>query len=371
MKIFFVLVFFLLSSCRYLAKSTSEQHAYLETRILLSCAKEFSVYPHNAYIIELGDKFLSTEGNLRFQLEEDGIKLNNVSTKLSKINLEGLESFTFLGKKYRGSLTVHHKKSKLYLINKLNLEDYLLSVIPAEAYPSWNIETLKAQAIASRTYALYEIKHNRRRFPKREFDLYSDTRSQVYAGIKAETRKTTKAIRDTTGEVLTYKGELIKAYFSASVGDYSAPGTEFGHDAEYLQARSLRLPNKKHPYARWTTHVPADRIAKAFKLKGPMTGIKVLSVTMSGRIDKIELSSATQTKVISGNDLRKVLGYGTMRSTYARLSLEGDKIKIDGKGFGHGVGMGQWEAQELAVRGISYDKMLTYFYKNTELTFLY
>ncbi|MGL4389208.1 MAG: SpoIID/LytB domain-containing protein [Brevinema sp.] len=369
-KIIFNLLFLLLVSCRYAVKS-NQQHAYLETRILLSSAKEFIVSPQSSYIIALGDKYLLREGDLNFQLSVEGIMLNNVATKLFTIDLEGVQSFFFNGKAYKGSFTVHHKGSELYLINKINLEDYLLSVIPAEVYTSWSLETLKTQAIASRTYALYEIKRVRSKFPKQEFDLYSDTRSQVYAGISTENKKTTKAIQDTVGQVLTYKGDLIKSYFSASVGDMSAKGSEIGHEEEYLQPRSLKLSNMTHPYVSWSTNLSSDQLTKYFRLKGKLIDIKVVSRTSSGRIDKLELVTTTSTKIVFGNDFRKQLGYQFMKSTYADIFVLGDSVMIQGQGFGHGVGLGQWEAQELAKRGVSYPKILTYFYKNTELSYLY
>ncbi|MGL4563524.1 MAG: SpoIID/LytB domain-containing protein [Brevinema sp.] len=368
---YLLFLFLLVISCKHAIKPTN-QHAYIETRILLSSAPMLSVNPKNYYLISLGDKKLYTKGSLSFNIAADGIVLNGVHTKLNQIDLQGVELFYFDGKQYRGSLSVYHKGTHLYLVNKLNLEDYLLSVVPSEVYTSWNLDTLKAQAIASRTYALYEIKRIRRDQPNQEFDLYADTRSQVYSGMITENKKTTQAINDTIGEVLTYKGQLIKSYFSASVGDRSADGSEIGDMQDYLQSRSLNIPKMKHPHIFWESKISSDKIARSFQLTQPLVGIKILSRTSSGRIQNIQLLSLDgKTKIISANYFRQKLGYQFMKSTYADLRLSNNEVFIKGKGFGHGVGMGQWEAQELSKRGISYPKILTYFYKDTRLSYLY
>lgn len=371
MKILFIFLIFFVSCTEF--TKTEDPAPYIETKILLTeSASSLTIIPEGHYIITIGDKSIYTSGVLRFQISPKGIKLNNTDTAVNQIEIRGINNFCFGKKKYRGSFNVHRTKNKLQLVNHLHLEEYLYSVIPAEVYTSWSIDALRSQAIASRTYALYQIKQNRLKYPDRTFDLYSDTRSQVYLGVKSENAKTTQAVNDTAGEVLTYDQELIKSYFSASIGTKSASGSEIKDQQPYLQSRNFQLKNVEHPHSSWSIILPLDNIQKKFALKSPVKSVKVVSRTSSGRIDEVLLvDAANNKKIVKGTEFRDKIGNSVMKSTYASILLSKNKIKINGQGFGHGVGLGQWEAQELAKRGVPYPKILTYFYKGSLLSKIY
>ena len=119
------------------------------------------------------------------------------------------------GKSYRGRIEVAKKKNGLLLVvNELDIEDYLRGVVAAEIPPDWEPEALRAQAVASRTYALYQ----KRTSGARPYHILATVDSQVYNGRSAEHRAAAAAVADTEGIVITYQGEIIPAFYHASCG---------------------------------------------------------------------------------------------------------------------------------------------------------
>ena len=118
------------------------------------------------------------------------------------------------GKWYHGKLMVRVSNGKLIVINDIDLENYLKGVVPSEMPPSWEMEALKAQAIAARSFALANLGKQARY----GYDLKDNTEDQAYGGASAETNKTNKAVEETNGLVLTYDMKIISAYYSASAG---------------------------------------------------------------------------------------------------------------------------------------------------------
>ncbi len=133
---------------------------------------------------------------------------------------------------YRGELVVYNYNKKLTVINRLPLELYLLGVVPSEMPSSWNFEAHKAQAIAARSYAVANLKKR----GSRGYDLLDTPQDQAYGGASAETKKTNKAVLDTKGVVLTYKGKVIPAYYCASTGGQTVgAGMAWATDVPYLK----------------------------------------------------------------------------------------------------------------------------------------
>lgn len=135
------------------------------------------------------------------------------------------------GKWYRGKLMIKNIGGKLTVINDVDLEDYLKGVVPSEMPPSWEFEALKAQAIAARSYALANLGKQ----AKFGYDLKDNTEDQAYGGASSETNRTTKAVEDTNGLVLTYDMKIIPAYYSASAGGMTNTNA-WGSSAPYLHS---------------------------------------------------------------------------------------------------------------------------------------
>ncbi len=337
------------------------------TKVLLSSKKIYKITPSSqSYILQVGDKQLTNKGNITIAYHDKGIKFNNKLISTDSLQIKGIKAFAVDKTKYRGTITIHKGKGVLDFVNNVNLEEYLLSVVPSEVYTSWNQEALKAQAVAARTYALYEMKDRL----SKNFHVYADTRSQVYKGISSEHPKTTKAVIDTKGQVLLYNGKIIKSYFSSSIGGLSASGNEIGDNKPYLTSvktyHSSQNPNKL-----WTIQVPLKKIQQQYKTT-KIQNIHVSSRSASGRIEQIQIKDSTgKVTNVRGDHFRAALGYSTMKSTLAKIQISSDKLIIKGTGYGHGVGMGQWEAQELAKRGAKYSKILQHFYRGTTIKKLY
>lgn len=358
----------LLNSCtQYIMPITGMN---IEVRVLLAKKHTLKLFPQDSYILTIGNKSAITSGNLNVQYTSKGLKINNINFAVNSLDVQGLKFFQIDNKIYRGRFTIYKENGQLQLVNKLHLEEYLLSVIPSEIYSSWSKEALKAQAVASRTYALYEIMKNRRQKHK-HFDLYADTRSQMYDGIKTETPQTTKAVLATAGQVLTYHGTLIKAYYSSSIGGKSANGSEIGDNKPYLQ--SVNAPAiLEFPAYYWVAKIPLKKLQKYLKTKGSIKSIKISERTLSGRIKKIQIQdNFGDAKIFNGEQFRSKIGQTTMKSTLAGIQVNNAMLTIKGRGYGHGVGMGQWEAQNFAQRGKTYTQILSYFYQGTKISEIY
>lgn len=134
---------------------------------------------------------------------------------------------------YRGYLIIQNKNKKLTVINNVNLEDYIRGVVPAEMPSSWELEALKAQAIAARSYALANLGKR----ASLGFDLKDTPEDQAYGGASAETKKTNSAVDDTSGLVLTYNYKVISAYYSASAGGQTINAKEvWGQNLPYIRS---------------------------------------------------------------------------------------------------------------------------------------
>ena len=356
----------ILSNISYSASPSKK----IQTRVLLGASKSYKIFLKDTYVLVANNKKIAHKGNLDIKFHKQGILLNNKLLKAQSIEVLGSSSFSVNRRTYRGAFIVYREKNGLSLINNVELEHYLLSVVPSEVYKSWNSETLKAQAIAARTYALYEIQKSRRN-KNRKFDVFNDTRSQVYKGVQEEHRGTSRAVLATKGQVLTYKGALIKSYFSSSIGGMSAAGYEIGDNKPYLKPVKS-YGSKQNPNNSWAMQTSLKKLQQQYKTT-QIKSINVASRSTSGRINKINIKdSRGKITSIRGDHFRAKMGYSNMKSTRAQMSIsKSGNLVIKGSGYGHGVGMGQWEAQELARRGASYSQILSHFYQGTSLQKLY
>lgn len=167
---------------------------------------------------------IRTEDDCKYKLETDRITIKTISS----------DSYICIKNKwYRGTIEIVNIDGDLTVINDVGIEDYVKGVTPSEMPSSWNIEALKAQAIAVRSYAIANLgKH-----ASKGFDLLDNTQDQVYNGVLAETCAATKAVEETEGLVLTFNNKIISTMYSASAGGYTKSAYEvWGSDVPYLQS---------------------------------------------------------------------------------------------------------------------------------------
>ena len=137
------------------------------------------------------------------------------------------------GKGYRGWVEIRKKKNGLLLVvNELDIEEYLKGVVAAEIPPDWEFEALKAQAVASRTYALYQ----KQSAGNRPYHILATVDSQLYSGNRGEHPQTVRAVQETRGVVITYQGEIIPAFYHSSCGGHTENAAElWGIDEPFLK----------------------------------------------------------------------------------------------------------------------------------------
>ncbi|MDZ7697877.1 MAG: SpoIID/LytB domain-containing protein [Deltaproteobacteria bacterium] len=256
------------------------------------------------------------------------------------------------------------KSGKLYIINFVDIEDYLRSVVPSESYASWPIETLKAQAVAARTYAYYQARHRE----DWSYDLVDNAGDQAYKGINREHPKTSKAVKATAGKILTYEDKPILAMYSANSGGHTADaGSIFSLAKPYLVAHP-DPESLKGKMARWTktysvSEVEAGLNRRGIKVKG-LERIEPAETGPSGRIVKVRVIARSGSKVLrTRTTLRRALNLPEILLTIQRN--DGQFI-FDGRGWGHGVGYSQWGSAILGKEK-HYDQILRFYYPNAVL----
>ena len=278
--------------------------------------------------------------------------------------VESVDSTLFLnGKGYRGKFDLHCVLGKIHVVNVVNIEEYLYSVVPSEMPSSWNIEALKAQAVASRTYTYYYLLRDD---SKKIYDVDATTSFQVYRGIASEADSSTEAVKATSGIIMTYNHEPVLAYFHSTSGGRTADDRYVwkGADLPYLQGVKCTY-SKNSPHYKWELKLTVTEIETALKRKYSMTGrIKGLSFKKcDGRVYEVVITHENGTVTMSGNDFRLMVSPVKLKSTFFNSKRRGGALYISGRGWGHGVGMCQWGAKGRAESGQKYRKILSVYYR--------
>ncbi len=247
-------------------------------------------------------------------------------------------------------------------VQTLPMETYIEGVISSELPKSWPLEVLKAQAIAARTYAVWQ------KYQKEH--LESSVMDQVYHGPDRVHDNARKAVRETAGQILTYDSKPAHTYFHASCGGHTASSAEvFGGSEPYL--KTVECPYcRTSPVYRWKFEIPRKDLDK--KLGAKISELEFTGETESSRVKGVRFKSKPALKDMKGNDLRAKVGYDKLRSTLiTKHSLGWRNAEFQGRGHGHGVGMCQWGALEMAKRGKSAEEILEFYYPGTQLQKLY
>jgi stage II sporulation protein D len=306
------------------------------------------------------------------------------------------------GTPYLGAMEFVIEENKIVRpINQLPLEDYLKGVVPFEVYPSWNMEALKAQSLAARTYA---VSHMNR-------DMVDTIEDQVYGGFVWNVR-TTQAVDETRGEVITYHQRLIDAFYSASNGGM----TENNAHVWGGKARPF-YPIKKDPYdpeqpwsfsfhqtqisetnaIQWDKTNERDKaITDSIKAwlqnKGYGQDIKILSIPhfevdqKRNKADRALTGSITveflqrlygglihyeeiELKDVPLNSIRPIFGGHRFKSYLVdNAECDGQICTVEGRGFGHGVGMSQWGASIMGDKGNNYKEIIQFYFPGTKIS---
>jgi SpoIID/LytB domain protein len=211
---------------------------------------------------------------------------------------------------YRGKLVLVSNGKRLQVVNALPLESYVLGVVGREMPSNWPAAALEAQAVAARSYALSELENV---VTARNFDVYSDTRSQVYGGIQAESAAVTAAVQATARQVVLYGGKVATTYFSSSSGGRTVSAAEaWGKGVPYLV--SVDDPyDTLSPYHDWgPVVIDARKAARALKVPGDLLRLD-LTPGPSGHVEQVDAVGTNGSVQVTGSTVRTALG---LRSTW-------------------------------------------------------
>ncbi|RFU60126.1 SpoIID/LytB domain-containing protein [Bacillus sp. V59.32b] len=378
---------------------------------------ELTIKPAVTYTTNLPNvKFLAGQTYL-LRVSGSNIKVLQNSTDIGQVSAleikpeKGNGPLSINNRNYLGSFKFSNEDGKYVRpINSIGLEDYLKGVVPFEMISSWNVEALKAQAVAARTYAMSYLN-----------GTPDDTQTyQVYGGYEWYAN-TTRAVEETAGQIITYNGNSIgrNAVYSSSNGGQTESGSNaWGSEVGYLQSKddpydpkttwSYSVKKKQIDASKldlnkagewWATTAEVentkiitniknwirkrDSIADNVEIK--ITDIPVLSLyetNSSGRMNKgsitvdyLTLEKGKQTAVKrqtirpgTASDIRTIIGGDIMKSILVdEVKTSEESVEVRGRGFGHGVGMSQYGAKKAAESGLTYNKILAFYFSNTSI----
>jgi stage II sporulation protein D len=270
-------------------------------------------------------------------------------------------------RRYRGRLELRVELGRILVLNHIELEDYVVATVGGEMPASWPDQALRAQAVATRTYALYQ-RERRRSEP---WDVQASELSQVYRGIESESTATRRAVEATRGEILTHAGRPILAVFHSTAGGRTASAAEvWGRSLPYLGSIDVEH-EEDAPFTYWRTIPPPEAlngaIAALGRDLGPVQRLEVEKRTESGRVERIVARGRAGQAVLERDQVRALAESLGLRSRLFDIRRTPQGFAFVGSGYGHGVGMSQWGARELARRGASYQRILARFYSGARL----
>ena len=256
----------------------------------------------------------------------------------------------------------------------IKIEEYVQGVVAAEMDVKWPVNALAAQAVLARTFTMENIKSGRVKELHGADVSTSIEESQAYEPSKINDN-VRQAVAATRGEVVTYNGSYIHAWFSACDGGISATAEEgLAYNKEptpYIkggvQDGCLEITEPKNK--EWQAKIPVGQVQAAVQGKtsqntGAVTTASIEKKGPSGRAEQIKVGGAT----ISGPALRLALGSEKVRSTLLTgISVSGGQLVLTGKGFGHGVGMCQWGARLMAEQGKTPEEIINFYFQDVSI----
>lgn len=268
--------------------------------------------------------------------------------------------------KYTSNMMVRVKQEDVII--KVPFEDYIVGVLAGEMPVSFELEALKAQAVAARSYVMKKMQTN----IDKEYDVVDTVMNQVYLDDEHlqevwkedytnNINKIKQAVLETFNEYLEYDGKVVDAmFFSTSVGATENSEEVFTSEVPYL--RSV--------VSTWDSISPVYEVNYTFELEdfynklnlnySESLNIELLETTSTGRVKKLKINGVT----LEGNTVVSNL---KLKSNHFTIKLEDNKVYITTKGYGHGVGMSQYGAQAMALEGYKYDEILKYYYQGVEI----
>ena len=272
---------------------------------------------------------------------------------------------------FRGRIDIYRQSDQtLLVVNHVDVENYLQGVLYHEVSHHWPLEVLKAQAIAARTYALYQATVSR----EKDFDVTSDVFSQVYGGATSEKRRTNKAVWATQGQILIWRNQIFPPYYHATCGGHTLASRElWGIDIPPLAGVECSFCQNS-PHFHWKQVIPIQEALRKLKKEGyelkDIDGIEVSRSADGGRALDLLIFHPDGELQLGANAFRLAIGPNLIRSTLFTAKVQKGKLIFEGRGWGHGVGMCQWGAYGMAQQGEKAEEILKHYYPGAEIVLI-
>ena len=269
---------------------------------------------------------------------------------------------------YMTNKVVRVKDEKTSKITEVPFEEYIKGVLAGEMPASFELEALKAQAVASRSYVLVKMQQNR----NSDYDVVNTVNNQVYLtddelkekwkdDYTSKINKIKTAVLETKGEYLAYNGEVAEAlFFSTSTGETENSEEVFSAKVPYLRSVSSVWDEESPVFEDTATFALNDFYQKIGLQYQDKIDVEIISTTSTGRIKTLKING----KELNGRDVASKL---SLRSNYFEIIQNDKNVTITTKGFGHGVGMSQYGALGMAKEGYNYEEILKHYYQGTEI----
>ncbi|NQT75723.1 MAG: SpoIID/LytB domain-containing protein [Candidatus Omnitrophica bacterium] len=348
------------------AMGTPPPHKHIPLRVLVvKAAEKIDLRIKGPYrIVDF-----ETEGLLE---EDTGLRgrvvsESDIASEGIKILSENKTRIYINNRLFRGNIDIiKNKDAKLMVVNHIDLEEYLYGVLYHEVSHRWPMEVLKAQAIAARTYALYQKLVSKNRY----YDLFADIYSQVYGGRQSETLSTRRAVNSTLGMVLAYDDMVFPAYYHATCGGRTSDASTIW-DINTPCLRGVECGFcKMSPHYQWKKEMTVDEIREKLRDAGykiDIISIEVLDRDTAERALNVLVKGKSGTVELKGNKFRLLLGPNNLKSANFEIEKKGKYVKFYGKGWGHGIGMCQWGAFGMARHGWKAEEILGHYYQGAEI----
>ncbi|MBI4242992.1 MAG: SpoIID/LytB domain-containing protein [Planctomycetes bacterium] len=309
---------------------------------------------------------LTDDEMLNFEITKNGLKQSNKLFTFP-VTIRSHDDFLFIdGESYYGHFVCEYADGTLYIINYIDLEVYLYSVVFHEIGKHGTTDAAKAQAICARSYVYSSIIYDKKSAP---FDFYADESSQVYKGFRNIPSSIISSVRDTYGTILVENDEVVYTFYSSTCGGFTQPVENLFK----VQRHFNSLQGVKCEYCRYSSkyYMWVQKISKK-DLESKIGKFNDLKLTQFQselpHKDKIRIISSEKTSEISlYKEFRKIIGREMIKSPFVTdITITEDLVTFKGHGFGHCVGLCQWGAIEMSLRGFSYIEILQYYFPGSK-----
>ena len=292
---------------------------------LTNSAQSLSIHSSSKFFLKLpSGKRTKSSTNVTLTRQGDRFLINGRATSASAISVRGGSVYqvkvlasagkSLVGKSkkewtVRGPLDIQRVPSGLAVINRINLETYVAGVVSGEVSPKWPLESLKAQAVAARTYVLYKQVNNQ----QQPFDVFASVQDQVYHGHAVRPESVLRAVKETKGQVVTYhRRPIYAAYSSTAAGPTEDALYVWALDLPYLKGVDCPFDDQAPRYD-WQTAFTFEYLEKQLRKEGYAVGsvatLTPYTFTPSGRVDRVRLLHSRGEIILRGQDLRRIVGY--------------------------------------------------------------